>query len=60
MTDLETMQNMLKRAKIDFTFEEASEGSGNKYIIVERGYIGFFTYLRFDPDGNLVDMVASE
>lgn len=60
MTDLNTMQDMLKRANIDFKLEEASEGSGNKYIIVERGYIGFMTYFRFDSAGKLVDMFAGE
>jgi hypothetical protein len=57
MTDLQALQAMLERAKIDHT--NADDGK-SKSLSVERGYSGFVTVFEFDSDGKLLDMGAWE
>jgi hypothetical protein len=62
MTDLQTLQAMLERAKIEHCNIENTNADGkkSKSLSVERGYSGFITIFEFDSDGKLLDMGAWE
>lgn len=57
MTDLETMEDMLKRANITY---EIGIGKQNAYITIEGGYVGFVTHITFNLDGKLINIEAFE
>lgn len=57
-SDLDTLKDMLKRAKIDFT--EETRAGGLVDITVYGGYAGFMSVYTFKPDGSLLKVGAYE
>ena len=61
MTDLNSLGDMLNRAKIEYTEkEEKVKEDWVTFIVVEEGYSGFFSQFEFDMHGKLLDMGAYE
>tara|TARA_R110000824_G_scaffold46069_6_gene132794 strand:+ start:1526 stop:1702 length:177 start_codon:yes stop_codon:yes gene_type:complete len=58
MNDLETLKEMFSRNKISYEF------TNNRFekpkIIIEKGYIGFYTVFTFDDEGALRNVAAYE
>lgn len=58
MNDLETLKEMFSRNKISYEF------MNNRFekpkIIIEEGYIGFYTVFTFDDEGALRNVAAHE
>lgn len=52
-SDKEVLLEMISKANIIFDSKEND-------IIVERGYVGFYTVFTFDTNGNLKDIGAWE
>mgnify|MGYP006906417425 CR=1 FL=1 len=60
MTDLETMMAMLKNSQIFFELTEFP-GSRETELLIEEGYIGFFSSLTFcNVSGRLRSIEAGE
>lgn len=56
MTDLETLKAMFARANVKYTEKEET----GPELIVEAGYMGFFTVFSFDREGALQSVEAYE
>ena len=68
MSDVRIIEEMLERAKIEYTNDakdalEAAEHHKDRVgtsLIVEAGYLGFYTVFRFRKDGSLKSIEAYE
>lgn len=58
MSDLETLKEMFERNKISYEF--ANNWPEKPQIIIEKGYIGFYTVFVFDVEGTLRSVEAYE
>tara|TARA_Y100000592_G_scaffold56491_1_gene88752 strand:+ start:2124 stop:2300 length:177 start_codon:yes stop_codon:yes gene_type:complete len=58
MNDLETLKEMFERNKISYEF--ANNWPEKTQIIIEKGYIGFYTVFVFDVEGTLRSVEAYE
>lgn len=59
MTDLETMMAMLKNSQI--FFELTAFGPHATELLIEEGYVGFYSVLRFcNVSGKLLSIEAGE
>jgi len=57
MTDLEQLKAMLERAHIEFNISPYADGI---VIVVDGGYVGFWTQFAFDTSGALLSIGAYE
>jgi hypothetical protein len=59
MSDYNILVDMFKRANISYTAKEDTN-TKNKYIIVEAGYISFYSIFDFDKEERLLKVEAYE
>jgi len=58
MNDLETLKEMFERNKISYEF--TNNWPEKPQIIIENGYVGFYTVFVFDDEGTLCNVGAYE